>query len=137
MSSNTAASLARTSCLPTTFSCSCRHDGHDAAWISVSGELDIATAPLLLDALREPRAAELLVIVDLDELTFIDSHGLQVLAEATASARDAGRRLTVLRASAFVRRVSVLAGACGDIEFLGLTEAPAASPYATRADTVA
>jgi len=49
-----------------------------AVVLELAGELDMATTPLLeeaLDALDGPRA----VVLDLDGLTFIDSHGLHAI----------------------------------------------------------
>jgi anti-sigma B factor antagonist len=60
------------------------------------GELDMATSSLvntLVDcALRE---GESKVVIDLDLVSFLDSHGLRALLIANQTARDQGATLTV------------------------------------------
>jgi anti-sigma B factor antagonist len=67
-----------------------------AARISLAGELDLATAPRLLAALRtllDSGYAEL--DLDVHELSFCDVAGLNVLLHARAAAVAADGRLTV------------------------------------------
>ena len=47
--------------------------------LKIVGELDVATAPRLTEALRDLRAGE--VVLDLSELTFLDSCGTRALLE--------------------------------------------------------
>jgi len=59
--------------------------------IRLHGELDLATAPRLVEALRsalQPKPASL--VVDLRELTFIDSTGIGVLMSAYRRAEAEG-----------------------------------------------
>ncbi len=74
------------------------------------GELDIATAPELVAMLARLRAHEHPVVLDLAEVTFIDSTGLTVLMDAHLDAERDGWAFTVRRASPAVRRVFELAG---------------------------
>jgi anti-anti-sigma factor len=65
-----------------------------AAWVRAAGELDLATAPRLqakLDDLLDGGYHEL--DVDLDEVSFCDVAGLNVLLRARAAAVAAGGRL--------------------------------------------
>jgi anti-sigma B factor antagonist len=71
--------------------------------ITVSGELDLATVPLLSAAVAEHDDAGLLVL-ELTSVTFIDSTGVRVLIEADRSCARSGSRLVVLAGGA-VRRV--------------------------------
>jgi anti-anti-sigma factor len=67
-----------------------------AARIRAAGELDLATAPKLqaeLRALLDDGYAEL--DLDLDQLTFCDVAGLNLLLRARGAAVSAGGRLTV------------------------------------------
>jgi anti-anti-sigma factor len=76
----------------------------------VHGELDIATAPeltRLLDGLRRRHHA---VVVDLAQVTFIDSTGLSALMDAQMESDRDGWDFSVRRPSAAVRRVVELAG---------------------------
>ena len=103
---------------PPSFDCSLASSGLDAAWIRVSGELDISTTPRLARTLRaSPREARL-VVLDLRELSFTDSSGLHVIAAAGRDARQAGRRLVVLRAPPDVHRMFTLTGISEDLEII-------------------
>src|ERR1700689_468834 len=63
------------------FVCTVR-TGSSAAWIHVSGELDIATSPELDRVLREAERDAHLVVLDLSELTFIDICSIRVILAA-------------------------------------------------------
>jgi anti-sigma B factor antagonist len=65
-----------------------------AGWevISVYGELDALTAPELTDAIDALDGSALQVVVDLSELSFIDSSGLHTLMRA----RPGGRPISVV-----------------------------------------
>lgn len=82
-----------------------RTDGRIRACIS--GELDIADYDGLTKALREVEAGAVApIVVDLSELTFIDSTGLRILIEAHNRAEADGRRFEVaLATSPQVERV--------------------------------
>ena len=78
--------------------------------IAVTGELDIANACFVEAALLgvEASGAEEIVL-DLTDVGFLASVGLQVILDADERARACGRRLT-LRPSASVRWMTDLAG---------------------------
>jgi anti-anti-sigma factor len=69
-----------------------------------SGELDLATAPRLLAALRAHDDYERLVI-DLRALTFMDSSGLRLLVAESDRARGAGYELRIVRGGDEVGRL--------------------------------
>jgi anti-sigma B factor antagonist/stage II sporulation protein AA (anti-sigma F factor antagonist) len=69
-----------------------------------SGELDIATAPLLIAALRAHDDYERLV-VDLRLLSFMDSSGLRLLVAETDRAEARGYQLQLVRGGAEVSRL--------------------------------
>lgn len=73
------------------------------------GELDIAAVRAVRASLDEREPGERLV-VDLRELTFLDTSGLQVLVETYRAAREEGFELRVLRARPAVQRVFEIAG---------------------------
>jgi len=74
--------------------------------ISLRGELDISSAPSLEDALTKLEGeAPGLIVVDLRGLEFMDSTGLRTLVSADQRARDAGRRLAIVRGPEAVDRV--------------------------------
>ena len=74
------------------------------------GELDIATAPELVEMLQRFRRQGHAVAVDLAEVTFMDSTGLTTLMDAHRAAQGNGWSFEIRRPSPAVRRVFDLAG---------------------------
>ena len=70
----------------------------DDAVITLSGEVDLATIPLLHDALTKALAdhPDRTIIIDLDGVTLLDDTGLGVLLGAAGAARQAGADLMVV-----------------------------------------
>jgi anti-sigma B factor antagonist len=61
----------------------------DAAVVTVAGEIDIASAPELRDALTQAvRGSPRRLTVDLAQVSFIDSSGLNALASVTRESPD-------------------------------------------------
>ena len=83
----------------------------DVALIAVSGELDIASAPELEQALDQIRP-ELtkLVIVDLRELDFMDSTGLSIIVRAHQRLAESDCELTLIKGQPQVQRLLDLTG---------------------------
>jgi anti-sigma B factor antagonist len=78
--------------------------------VLVRGELDVETGPRVEEELR--RAAEAgagKVVLDLREVTFFDSTGLQLVLDADIRAREEGRALVVLPGEGEPRRILELA----------------------------
>jgi anti-anti-sigma factor len=96
------------------FDCSWPDGGVNAACVCVAGELDIDTTPHLARMLREPKSR--LVVLDLRELAFMDSSGVHTIVNASARARQLGRRLVLLRGPPDVDRVFKLTGSSADVE---------------------
>ena len=81
-----------------------------SAVVTVAGELDMFRAPAFQAMLRrciEQGARH--VVVDLDEVTFIDSTGISVIVGAVARLRTAEGSLTIVYSSANVGRVFEIA----------------------------
>jgi anti-anti-sigma factor len=77
--------------------------------IRVRGELDLAVAPELEEAIE--RAAEYdQVVISLEECEFIDSTGIAVIVHAYQGRKSGGRRLVVCAPHGQVRRVLDLTG---------------------------
>jgi anti-sigma B factor antagonist len=87
-----------------------RQDGR--VCLAVTGELDLATAPALLDAVAKVLAAgdQPNVVLDLVEVTFLDSSGLGALLQARAETLAAGGGLTLDGVASGPRRVIDIAG---------------------------
>lgn len=95
-----------------------RETREGAAWISPQGELDLATAPTLEEALQatESDADRLPIVLDLRQLSFIDSSGLRVVLAAAKRAEAAGRRLVIIRGANQVDRVLSVTGSDRHLE---------------------
>jgi len=78
--------------------------------ISVSGEVDLTTAPHLRGLLTQAtRSASGPVEVDLGEVSFCDVSGVNALVVARAGLTALGRQLVLLNVPARIARVLVLA----------------------------
>lgn len=92
----------------------------DIHTITLSGELDLATAG---DVERELLGAEAdgaaTIVLDLADLTFLDSTGVRLLILADARSRSNGHSLTLRRPPDHVRRVLRI---CGIAERLPLAD---------------
>lgn len=75
--------------------------------VCVAGDVDMATAPRVGEAVAEAVAAAPAadVVVDLGACTFLDSSGLAVLVEAAKRVRSAGRAFSIRGAGEQVVRL--------------------------------
>ena len=103
--------------LPTPFRCDVIPE-RDRVRIAVAGELDIATTPRVERAIRELLESGFdHVILDLTDVEFLDSTGLQLILRMQASA-DAGRyRFQVRPGPPAVQRIFALTGTLDRISF--------------------
>ena len=80
-------------------------DDHRQA-ITPTGDLDMSTAEKLDDAVRAAEATDAKrIVVDLSEVTFMDSSGLKLLLEANARSQANSNRLRLIRGPRRVQRV--------------------------------
>ena len=87
------------------------------------GELDIFTAPQLEQVIREATSEPVSeLVLDLRELTFMDSTGLRTLAQANQRTQQAGTTLSIWRGPHQIERVLEISG-LGPL--LPLADAPA------------
>ncbi len=87
-----------------------RHDKGRAV-VSLRGELDLASAPLLQSELDSSQIASAsMLVLDLEELKFIDSTGLRVLLSAYEHARQSGQEFAVTQGSPQVQRLLSITG---------------------------
>ena len=93
------------------FSTDVTHDG-DTTVVALAGELDIATVP----ELRELAYAELdraecrAVVLDLTDLTFLDSTGIGCWVQLRTHAAAAEKQVTIRSVPPGVRRVLEISG---------------------------
>lgn len=78
----------------------------DRIVLRLEGELDLASSPMLERALEGAEIAEPpLLVLDLDELRFVDSTGLRIILLAHESARRRGQEFAITQGSAQVQRL--------------------------------
>jgi anti-anti-sigma factor len=91
-----------------------RHADSAAVRVLVRGELDVATGPRVEEEVRAAEAeAPALLVLDLREVTFFDSTGLQLVLDADVRAREEGRTFVLLPGDGEPRRILELADALG------------------------
>jgi anti-sigma B factor antagonist len=77
-----------------------------AVHVILTGELDISTAQRLEDDMRRVEAeSPALVVLDLQQLSFMDSTGLRLLITADTRAREGQRKLVIVQGNEMVQRV--------------------------------
>ena len=88
-----------------------RRDDARGVVLVLAGELDVVSAPELQlhldDVLGQPHVR---VMLDLNDLRFVDSAGVSVLIKAKQTAATLGRTLVLRRPTAQVERVFALVG---------------------------
>jgi anti-anti-sigma factor len=98
--------------------------GPDRVVVRFTGEADLATSPVISEALG--RAAALgtpQVVVDVATTKFWDVSGLHALVDFTGELSAADRSCRIVGAAADTRRLIALAGFAGDLELDGATPA--------------
>lgn len=94
------------------------HEACDAVVVVIAGEFDLGMAgpvrEALTRAITDPRQR---LIVDLSEVTFIDSSGLHVICDAYELCRDAQPTLIIRPGPPNVQRVFGLANLLDDLPF--------------------
>ncbi|MFD4740225.1 STAS domain-containing protein [Streptomyces virginiae] len=82
--------------------------------VQVGGEMDIDRAPMMYDALQaaitEPAGSDE-IVVDLSDLSFCDSSGLNALIHARQTAAEHGRRIILRTPPPQLRRLLEMTGA--------------------------
>jgi anti-sigma B factor antagonist len=95
----------------------------DRVVIRLDGELDIATAPLLRSALEEATSGEAqAVVLDLDELRFMDSTGLRIVLWGRERCAAQGQQFAVTAGSSQVSRLLSVSGVGEQLRILSTTD---------------
>jgi anti-sigma B factor antagonist len=94
------------------FECRVSRDGGGRALLSLSGELDLVTASRLWSEVRavlgDPAVSE--AVIDLGELRFVDSSGLEVFVDIRRVLESRHGRLTLTRPQSAVRMTLRITG---------------------------
>jgi anti-anti-sigma factor len=101
--------------------------GVDPAVVRVQGELDLSTAPDLVDALDAAAPPSAAVVVELGAVEFLDSSAIGALLRAGRARTAAGGRLLIGSRSAAVARVLEVTGLDESSEAFELLPQPATS----------
>lgn len=97
-----------------------------AHWLTPSGELDIATAPIFeRECVIVVRSDAEIIVVDLRRLTFMDATGIRLLLQVTENCKDA--RLRIIGGPA-IERLLELSGVRDQLPIV----APGADPLAPQ-----
>jgi anti-sigma B factor antagonist len=97
----------------------------DTDWVRPVGELDLDTEPQLEEAIAAIRVQGApRLVLDLRELTFMDSTGLRLVIRWDTAASEQGFEFAIVRGPDVVQRVIRLTGMEDQLKF---TEAPAES----------
>jgi anti-sigma B factor antagonist len=99
-----------------------RHET-DRVILGLAGELDIASAPRLQEAIEsvgvDPSAT---VVLDLQQLRFIDSTGLRVILSARARSQEHGKELAVTPGSQQVQRLLSVTGVSEHLRIIAASD---------------
>jgi anti-sigma B factor antagonist len=96
----------------------------DRIVLTLHGELDLLSAPRLQSEIESEAfdAAEV-VVLDLDDVQFIDSAGLRVVLAAHERTAERGQRLALTPGSPQVQRLLSIAGVNGRLERIASADA--------------
>jgi anti-anti-sigma factor len=97
----------------------------DRIVLELRGELDLATVPIVQEELGRAKRFYELVVLDLRQVSFMDSAGLQLLVSMQKRMRDRGGSLLVVQGQRQVQRLFELTGI---VDQLQLIDDPAAVP---------
>lgn len=90
----------------------------DVVRVAPAGELDAANAGALQAQLDDLHGAGFKhVVLDLRELTFMDSTAIRLILEEDRLARSSGRRLSLIKGSPAVQRVLSICGLSEQLDF--------------------
>ncbi len=96
----------------------------DRIVLTLHGELDLLGAPRLQSEIEsEALDAAEVVVLDLDDVQFIDSAGLRVVLAAHERTAERGQRLALTPGSPQVQRLLSIAGVNGRLETIASADA--------------
>jgi anti-anti-sigma factor len=100
------------------------HESDGVTRLALAGEFDLSSATQIEDVLKElEQGRPSLLVLDLRELTFMDSTGLRVMVSADARARDGSRRLVIVQGPEAVHRVFRITGLDDHLDIVETPEA--------------
>jgi anti-sigma B factor antagonist len=97
------------------FSITSRRLEHGIA-LDLSGDVDLATAPIVEEELRRAAESEDRVVLNLQDVGFMDSTGIRVVISADQRLREQGASLRLVHVPAQVHRLFELVGVIDHLE---------------------
>jgi anti-anti-sigma factor len=82
----------------------------------LAGEIDAHTAPDLATAMAQLPAGD--VVVDVGDVSFMDSSGLRVLIDVAARARETGGELIIAHPTPGITRLVEISGLSGQLRLV-------------------
>jgi anti-anti-sigma factor len=93
--------------------------GTDLVEVPLEGDVDIASADEIEARIRSAEAEEpSVILIDLRQVSFLDSSGLRLIQRAAVRDDAAGRRLVLVRGPERVQRVFELTNLLSRLEFV-------------------
>ena len=95
------------------------NEAQDTAVVALEGEIDLSMVPDAERLIAEAEASEPgRLIIDLSDVTFMDSSGLRVLLTAHRRAEEAGRDFAIVKGGDTVNRLLDVTGVAERLELL-------------------
>ena len=95
--------------------------------LHLTGELDLASSPIFERALEDSDVASApLLVLDLDELKFVDSSGLRVILLAQEGSRGRGQKFAITAGSSQVQRLLSITSVAEHMRVLDSPDDPVA-----------
>lgn len=82
----------------------------DALLVRAAGEVDVSTIPVLRTELETARQEAVTVLLDLSEITFMDSSGLHLLLDLSQASAVSDWAFFIVRPSKAVQRLIEISG---------------------------
>lgn len=92
----------------------------DRVVLRLHGELDLLGAPMLEEEIAKAEAdPPSILVLDLEDLQFVDSAGLRVILAAHERSRREGREFALTQGSEQVQRLFTIAGVSEHLRIIG------------------
>jgi len=106
-----------------------RHDDTVQVVLALSGDLDLYSSPTFDDALVAAEGEKWpTIVLDMRELTFLDSMALRLVMRTQARAEQDGRKLVLVRGPEFLDRVLQVSGLDQHLELVDAVPAVSQNP---------
>ncbi|HEX8073721.1 MAG TPA: STAS domain-containing protein [Thermoleophilaceae bacterium] len=98
---------------PAEFQVDTRSEG-GALIVAPKGEIDMATANRVAEALAGAGPEQRVIVLDLREVTFLDTSGVRLVVAEQRRAQEGSHRFAVVRGPAGVQRIFSISGLDGE-----------------------